>query len=186
VEATPGGSRRDWAVGPEVRALADELLPVFYADLKRLAHRERARVGGGHTLQTTALVHEVYLRLRRARGWNDEAHFLNAAALAMRHALVNHAAARRAAKRGGDARHEPLDEEIEAFTAADESVLALHEALERLAREAPRLARVVECRFFAGYDEKATGAALDLSERTVRRDWTLARAWLHRELAASG
>ena len=91
-----------------------------------------------------------------------------------------------APKRGGDAPHEPLAEEIHASAAEDETVLALHEALERLAKVAPRLARVVECRFFAGYDEKATGAALDLSERTVRRDWTLARAWLHRELAASG
>ncbi len=142
----------------------------------------------GNTLQTTALVHEAYLKLRRTKGWNDDAHFLRAAALAMRHALVNHAEARRAAKRGGGATHIPVTDEIEALLplrAEDETVLALNAALERLALESPRLARVVECRFFAGYDERATGLALGLSERTVRRDWTLARAWLYRELAES-
>lgn len=170
----------------DVRALADELLPLFYSDLKRLARRERRRVGGGVTLQTTALVHEAYLKLRRGKGWNDDAHFLRAAALAMRHALVNHAEARLAAKRGGGATHVPVSEEIEAIALEDEEVVALNAALDRLALQSPRLARVVECRFFAGYDERSTATALDLSERTVRRDWTLARAWLYRELAATG
>jgi RNA polymerase sigma factor (TIGR02999 family) len=169
---------------PSERTLADELIPVFYAQLKRLAHRERSRVGAGATLQTTALVHEAYLRLRGSTGWQDDAHFLRAAALAMRHALVNHAEARVAAKRGGGARHLPLTESLGLATPLppDETVLALDEALRRLARESARLALVVECRFFAGYDERATARALDLSERTVRRDWTLARAWLYRAL----
>jgi RNA polymerase sigma factor (TIGR02999 family) len=175
----------DESLSPTVRSLADELLPIFYADLKRLAHRERARVGAGGTLRTTALVHEAYLKLRATRSWNDEAHFLRAAALAMRHALVNHAEARKAAKRGGGIPHLPLDAALDAAATNDETLLALDEALQRLARQSVRLARVVECRFFAGYDERETAQALGLSERTVRRDWTLARAWLYRELAGS-
>lgn len=173
-----------------VRSLADELAPLFYAELKRVARHERARVRGGLTLQTTALVHEAYLRLRGSGRWNDDAHFLRAAALAMRHALINHAEARVAAKRGGGAVHVPLDEALDAapldgHTALDDdTVLALDQALDRLAAHSERLARVVECRFFAGYDEAETARALALSQRTVRRDWALARAWLHRELAA--
>ncbi len=179
----------DGLITPEIRSLADELLPTFYADLKRLARRERSRVGAGLTLQTTALVHEAYLKLRGSDGWNNDTHFLRAAALAMRHALVNHAEARLAAKRGGGAAHLPvseaLDAGIEVSFAHDEILLALDQALERLAARSPRLARVVECRFFAGYDERETARTLELSERTVRRDWTLARAWLHRELSPS-
>jgi len=181
-DAAPA-SAWDESLPPAVRSLADELLPIFYADLKRLARRERSRVGAGGTLHTTALVHEAYLKLRGSRSWNDEAHFLRAAALAMRHALVNHAEARRAAKRGGGIPHLPLEEALDVGTASDETLLALDEALQRLARQSERLARVVECRFFAGFDERETARALGLSERTVRRDWTLARAWLYRELS---
>src|SRR5277367_4862490 len=101
------------AVPPEVQLLADELVPVFYQELKRLARRERSKVGAGATMQTTALVNETYIKLRSAKGWNDDAHFLRASALAMRHVLVNHAEARRAAKRGAGAAHLSL-------TAADE------------------------------------------------------------------
>ena len=176
-------SRWDESLPPAVRSLVDELLPIFYADLKRLARRERVRVGAGGTLHTTALVHEAYLKLRGTRSWNDEAHFLRAAALAMRHALVNHAEARRAAKRGGGIPHLSLDAALDVGTASDETLLALDEALQRLARQSARLAQVVECRFFAGFDERETARALGLSERTVRRDWTLARAWLYRELS---
>ncbi len=186
-DAAPAtASAWDESVPTDVRRLADDLLPIFYADLKRLARRERARVGAGGTLHTTALVHEAYLKLRDARSWNDEAHFLRAAALAMRHALVNHAEARRAAKRGGGTLHLPLDEALEVGVASDETILALEEALQRLARQSLRLARVVECRFFAGFDERETARALGLSERTIRRDWTLARAWLYRELSGDG
>jgi RNA polymerase sigma factor (TIGR02999 family) len=175
----------DDAVPPQVRALADELLPLFYSDLKRLARRERARVGAGATMQTTALVHEAYLKLRRGTHWNDDTHFLRAAALAMRHALVNHANARLTAKRGQGAPHLPLTGVLEPPVIVDEQLVALDEALNRLAQQSPRLAQVVECRYFAGYDEVATARALGISERTVRRDWTLARAWLQRELAPS-
>ena len=184
-DAAPA-SAWDESLPPDVRSLADELLPIFYADLKRLARRERSRVGAGGTLHTTALGHVASLKLRGTRSWNDEAHFLRAAALAMRHALVNHAEARRAAKRGGGVPHLPLDAALDVGSASDEALLALDEALQRLARESARLARVVECRFFAGFDERETARALGLSERTVRRDWTLARAWLYRELSGGG
>ncbi len=166
----------------EVRKLADDLLPLFYQDLKRIAHRQRGRLAPSATLQTTALVHEAYLRLRGSRGWNDDVHFLRAAALAMRHALVNHAQARVALKRGDGAAHLPLTESLQIAGESDALILELDEALARLAQESLRLAQVVECRYFAGYDERETANALQISERTVRRDWTLARAWLHREL----
>jgi RNA polymerase sigma factor (TIGR02999 family) len=168
----------------EVRGLADQLIPLFYDDLKRLAHRERTRVGAGATLQTTALVNEAYLKLRGARSWNTDVHFLRAAALAMRHALVNHAMARLANKRGDGAIPLPITAALDVAVEDDATVLALNEALGRLAHDSLRLAQVVECRYFAGYDEAETARALDISERTVRRDWTLARAWLHRELSA--
>ncbi len=166
-----------------VRALADRLVPHFYDELKRVAHRERSRVGAGATLQTTVLVNEAYMKLRSAASWNDDEHFLRAAALAMRHVLVNHAQARLAAKRGAGATHLSLTGALEVADKEDEQLVRLHDALEELSREAPRLALVVECRYFAGYDEVATAKALNISERTVRRDWTLARAWLNRALA---
>jgi RNA polymerase sigma factor (TIGR02999 family) len=180
-----GQSRADWntEVSAGVQTLADELLPVFYEDLRRLARRERHRAHGGLTLQTTALVNEAYLRLRSARGWNDDTHFLRAAALAMRHALLNHAEARVAEKRGSGVEHLPLTAGLDVAADTDETVLAIDEALARLAQHSLRLAQVVECRYFAGFGERETARALDLSERTVRRDWDLARAWLHRELS---
>ncbi|MHA6203480.1 ECF-type sigma factor [Dyella soli] len=165
-----------------VQSLADELVPLFYDELKRLAHHARQRSGSGATLQTTALVHEAYLKLRHARPWNDDAHFLRAASLAMRHALVNHAEANRAGKRGAGAKHVDLDAALDIAAESDERILAVHEALNRLEQEAPRLVRVVECRYFGGCSEPETARALGMSERTVRRDWTLARAWLYREL----
>lgn len=184
VPPTPRADHWDRELAVEVKALADDLLPILYADLKRVAHRERARVGAGMTLQTTALLHEAYLKLRGATGWNDDSHFVRAAALAMRHALVDHAIERLTAKRGQGAEHLPLTEGLDVAIDSDESVLALNDALERLSRQSLRLAQVVECRYFAGYDEIATAKALGISERTVRRDWTLARAWLLRELSA--
>ncbi|HEX7435653.1 MAG TPA: ECF-type sigma factor [Caldimonas sp.] len=182
---TPRPAEWDPTLDSEVKATADALLPVFYADLKRIAHRERAKVGADMTLQTTALVHEAYLKLRGTAKWNDDAHFVRAAAIAMRHALVNHALERLTAKRGQGAVHVPLTEALEVAAASDESLVALDDALELLAKQSLRLAQVVECRYFAGYDEVATARALGISERTVRRDWTLARAWLLRELSSA-
>ena len=179
------GGAGDWddSMTPSVRSMADDLTPVFYAELKRAAHRERAKVGAGLTLQTTALVHEAYLKLRGSAGWNDDAHFVRAAALAMRHALVDHAVERLTEKRGQGCVHLPLTEALEAVAGSDETLVALDHALNGLARQSLRLAQVVECRYFAGYDEVATATALGISQRTVRRDWALARAWLQRELS---
>ena len=181
--ATSHPGHWDPTLAVEVRTLADALLPLFYADLKRLARRERARVSAGMTLQTTALVHEAYLKLRGTSKWNDDTHFVRAAALAMRHALVDHAIEHLAAKRGSGAEHVPLTESLDVAVASDESLIALNDALEQLAKQSLRLAQVVECRYFAGYDETETAKALGISERTVRRDWTLAKAWLLREMS---
>lgn len=177
--------RDDWNadLSEDARALADQLFPLFYDELRRMAHRERRRVGAGATLQTTALVNEAYLKLRRGPGWQTDAHFLRASALAMRHALVNHAAASQTAKRGGGEEVLPLLFASEVAVEWDASILALNEALGRLGSESSRLAQVVECRYFGGYTDVETACALGISERTVRNDWTLARAWLHRALA---
>jgi RNA polymerase sigma factor (TIGR02999 family) len=169
-----------------VRRLAAELLPAFYQQLRRIAHRTRARLGAGHTLQTTALVHEAYLRLGQSRGFVDETHFLRAAALAMRHALINYAQSRITEKRGGGGRHVTLSNVADLSVETDEGMLALNEALVRLAADDPRLADVVECRFFGGYGEADTARALGISLRTVQRDWLKARAWLFRELGGTG
>jgi RNA polymerase sigma factor (TIGR02999 family) len=170
------------AVSPEVHRIATALLPIFYDQLKRIAHRARARMGGGATLQTTALVHEAFLRLGPSRGFADETHFLRAAALAMRHALINYAEARVAAKRGGGELHLTLSHITDLAVQTDEGLLALNTAMEQLAAETPRLADVVECRFFGGYSEEDTARVLGLSLRTVQRDWLKARTWLYREL----
>ena len=169
----------------DVRRIAGELVPVFYDQLKHLAKRARSRMGAGYTLQTTALVHEAYLRLKDARSFTDDAHFMRAAALAMRHALINYAEARLAEKRGAGSLHVTLSHAGGIATDTDEGLLAVHEALERLAAESPRLADVVECRFFGGYGEEDTAKALGVSLRTAQRDWLKARAWLFRELQHS-
>ncbi|MEP6548684.1 MAG: ECF-type sigma factor [Gammaproteobacteria bacterium] len=163
----------------EVRRIAAELLPAFYQQLRRIAHGTRARLGGGQTLQTTALVHEAYLRLGQKRSFLDETHFLRAAAIAMRHALINHARSRIAEKRGGGSLHVTLSNIADLSVETDEGLLALHEAMVRLASEDPRLADVVECRFFGGYGEEDTARALGISLRTAQRDWLKARAWLY-------
>jgi RNA polymerase sigma factor (TIGR02999 family) len=166
----------------DVRRIAAELLPAFYQQLRRIAQRTRARYGGNHTLQTTALVHEAYLRLGQSRTFVDETHFLRAAALAMRHALINYSQSRLADKRGGGGLHVTLSHVGDLSIDSDEGLLALNEAMVRLSSEMPRLADVVECRFFGGYGEEDTARALGVSLRTVQRDWLKARAWLYREL----
>jgi RNA polymerase sigma factor (TIGR02999 family) len=176
-----GGSERQ-SDESAIQVLADELVPVFLDELRGIAHRERRRLGGAASIETTALVNEAYLRLRKARTFVDDRHFFCAAAQAMRHALINHAQARCAAKRGAGVAALPLAEADRAGLESDERLIAIGAALQALAREAPRLARVVECRYYAGYSEAQTAQALGVSERTVRRDWTLAKAWLYREL----
>ncbi len=168
----------------ETQRLAAELIPLFYEDLRRVARRERARVSAGGTMQTTALIHEAYLKLSRGSAFNSREHFLRASALAMRHTLVNHARDRIAMKRGGGAAQVSLDELPDIAGGDDAAILEINDALMRLARLNVRLAQVVECRFFAGYDENDTALALGLTDRTVRRDWVKARAWLRREMRA--
>jgi RNA polymerase sigma factor (TIGR02999 family) len=176
----------------EVVRTAESLLPLFYDEVRRIASRQRRTVLAGQTLQTTALIHEAYLKLRVAGDFNDHAHFLRSAALAMRHVLISYARYRTAAKRGGGEAIVPLNEEgaLEAVeitpevdVSADGELLDVNEALGRLAALSPRLAQIVECRFFAGYSDRETAEALGLTDRTVRRDWVKARAWLRRELA---
>lgn len=169
---------RDGRDGPLVDALAQ----MFYADLKRLARRERGRAGyPAPTLETTALVHEAYLKLARQDRFQGQAHFLNTAAMAMRQVLVGHARARLRHKRNPGAA--PLDiDRVEVLAESDERIVALDRALAELERAQPRLARIVECRYFAGYSEQETARALALSERTVQRDWAVAKALLYEAL----
>ena len=176
----------DMGAPAEIKQTAAQLLPLFYEDVRRVARRERRRLGAGETLQTTALIHEAYLKLHKSGSFNDQAHFLRSAALAMRHSLINYARDRVAAKRGSGAAMVSLDEATEVSASGDEDLLEVNEALGRLAALSPRLAQVVECRFFAGYGDKETAQALGLTDRTVRRDWIKARAWLRRELATAG
>jgi RNA polymerase sigma factor (TIGR02999 family) len=176
----------DIGAPPEVKRTAVELLPIFYEDVRRVARRERRRVGAGATLQTTALIHEAFLKLHRSGSFQNQAHFLRSAALAMRHALINYARDRVAAKRGSGAAVVPLVDAEEVRAPTDEGLLEVNDALGRLATLNPRLAQVVECRFFAGFGDAETAEALGLTDRTVRRDWIKARAWLRRELAQSG
>lgn len=167
---------------------AAQMVPLFYADLRRIARRVRWGAGASETLRTTALVHESFLKLRAAPAWNDRQHFLCAAALAMRQVVVDDLRQGLALRRGGGAEHVPLDEaEHQALDQADERILAVDQALQRLGAISPRLARTVECRYFAGYSEAETADALGVSVATVQRDWAKARAWLQRELqGASG
>jgi RNA polymerase sigma factor (TIGR02999 family) len=176
----------DIGVPADVKQTAEELLPAFYEDVRQLARRERRRVGAGDTMQTTALIHEAYLRLHKSGRFNDQGHFLRSAALAMRHSLINYARERVAAKRGAGAAIVPLEEAGEVGAPSDQDLLEVNDALNRLTALSPRLAQVVECRFFAGYGDEETAQALGLTDRTVRRDWIKARAWLRRELAESG
>ena len=162
---------------------ADALVPVLYRDLRRIARHARFRVSAGATVQTTALVHEAYLKLRSSAGFSDRAHFLRAAAMAMRHILVNLARDAQAQKRGGGAEHVGLDDDEPTMAAGDaQQLLEVDRALQRMRVLNERLADVVECRFFAGFSEEETAAALSLSDRTVRRDWIKARAWLRDEI----
>ncbi|CAA9312931.1 MAG: Gll4071 protein [uncultured Gemmatimonadetes bacterium] len=167
------------------RGPLDRAFPQVYDELRLLAHRQLDREAEGHTLGTTALVHEAYLRLAGSGGveWHDRGHFFALAATAMRRILVDHARRRGADKRGGAPRPVPLEDA--AALAIEERagmLVALDEALERLAALDARQARVIECRFFGGLTEEETAQAVGVGLRTVKRDWAKARAWLYQEL----
>ncbi len=166
-------------------AALDDLFPHVYAEVRALAHRALGRRRAGQTLNTTALVHEAYLRLsgKPDATWESRRHFLAVAAKAMRHLLVDRARRRKAQKRGGGLPPLSLDEtEIPVDDRADE-LLALNEALESLGEKDDRLVRTVELRFFAGLSVEETATVLDVSPRTVKRDWALSRAYLYRALS---
>ncbi len=174
-----------WSEGDEAALAA--LVPRVYGELHHLAHHYLRSERPGRTMQTTALVHEAYLRLvdtRRIR-WESRAHFLGVAAQAMRRILVDAARARATGKRGGGTSRVPLDEVPVLAPERDEDLLALDEALVALAGVDPRKARVVELRYFGGLTEPETAAVLHVSAATVQRDWQVARAWLLRELSAT-
>ncbi len=160
------------------------MLPAAYDELRQIASRYLARERVGHTLQTTALVHEAYLRLlgRGDLGDGDRTHFLGTAARAMRLILVDHARRRNAAKRGGHAARVPLDDTLAMYEARCQDLIALDEALARLSQMDPQLGRVVELRFFGGLTEEEAASVLQVSPRTVRRSWRIAKMWLWSEL----
>jgi len=165
----------------------DDLFTLVYAELRRIAGRQLRGERAGHTLGTTALVHEAWFelaKLERIR-WESRAHFLALAAQAMRRVLIDYAVARRSQKRGGGKAHEPLeDDALIAVTERPDEFIALDEALQRLAAINERHARIVECRFFGGMSVEETADVLGTSPATVKRDWALARAWLNRELSS--
>lgn len=178
-----------WGEGEE-RAL-DELISLVYPELRRIARLFMRRENPQHTLQTSALINEAYLRLvdQQAVAWNDRAHFFAVAAQVMRHILIDHARRHRYAKRGGGAQRVDLESVVVA--AADERAtefVALDEALKRLAKIDPRKEKIVELRFFGGLTVEETAEVMKISEITVKRDWRSARAWLLREIGdgASG
>jgi RNA polymerase sigma factor (TIGR02999 family) len=167
---------------------AAQLLPLVYDELRQLAAQKLAREKPGQTLQATALVHEAYLRLVGGEGegrdqrWNSRGHFFAAAAEAMRRILIDRAREKRAEKRGGTRKRLDIDAVDLATTATPDQLLALDEALAKLARGAPAVARLVELRYFAGLTVGEAGKALGISTATAYRDWDYARAWLHGEL----
>ena len=165
-------------------AALERLLPLVYQELRALARRQRSRRGSAETLNTTALVHEAYEKLaRQDAGWNDRAHFFRVAAKAMRDVLVDYARQQQAAKRGGKQPDLALDEmRLVAIERTDE-VLALDEALTRLAALDARQSEVVELRYFVGLTIPETAEVLGLSPATIKREWTAARAWLYREMS---
>jgi RNA polymerase sigma factor (TIGR02999 family) len=153
-----------------------------YDELRRIAHRYVQRERDGHTLQTTALVNEAYLRLagQQKIEWQSRAHFFAVTAQVMRHILIDHARRRHYAKRGGDAPHVPLDEAAGMSGQRAAELVALDEALDELAKLDPRKSRVVELRYFGGLSMEETAEVLEVSLMTVRRDWRVAKAWLYK------
>lgn len=164
---------------------AEELLPLVYAELRQLAAKRLSEEPSGQTLQPTALVHEAYIRLvdsETASNWQSRGHFFSAAATAMRRILVENARRKQALKRGGDLRRQDVDAADIAAAGRDYDHLALDEALQQLAEQHPRKAKLVDLRYFAGLTTEQAARAVGVSLATAERDWRFARAWLHQEL----
>lgn len=166
---------------------SERLFPLVYDELRRLAAIYLQRERPDHTLQPTALVHEAFLRLvgEDEQRWENRAHFFAVSARAMRRILIDHARGRHAAKRGGQAKRVPLSDEPGVVPDRDEYLMALDEALDRLAQLDERQARVVELRFFGGLTIEETAQVMGVSHATIERDWAMAKAWLHREVTAN-
>lgn len=177
------GLLQAWSAG-DAEAL-EKLTPLVYRELHRAARRYMVGERSGHTLQTTALIHEVYMRLVDVRNidFQNRAHFLAICAQLMRQILTDFARSRHYQKRGGGAHHLPLNEALVVSSRPDRNLVELDEALKRLALFDERKSRVVELRFFGGLDVKETAKVLSVSSQTVMRDWRLARIWLLRELS---
>ncbi|HET6891885.1 MAG TPA: sigma-70 family RNA polymerase sigma factor [Pyrinomonadaceae bacterium] len=175
----------DWSNGD--KTALDKLMPLIYDELRRLAHRYMSRERAGHTMQTTALVNEAYVRLvnRKNVQWQDRAHFFAIAAELMRTILVDHARSHATAKRGGGARKFSLDEALVVSQERAAEVVSLDEALKALALIDPKQSRIVELRFFGGLTIEETAEVLDLSAATIKREWNTAKAWLYHELSKS-
>jgi RNA polymerase sigma factor (TIGR02999 family) len=173
---------RRWSQGD--KAALGSLIPLVYDDLRRLANFYLQQEGNARTLQSTALVHEVYLRLcgQQDPAWANRAHFFAVAAKMIRRILVDHAREKSAVKRGGDVQARPLDEALTIPAQSEIDLAALNEALDDLATVDARKSQVVEMRFFAGLAAKDIATVLGVTEPTVRRDWSIARAWLYRRL----
>lgn len=175
------GLLEDWKHG-DPTAL-QKLTPLIYDELRRIAHRYAQRERNGHTLETTALVNEAYLRLAgEKRDWQNRSHFFAVTAQVMRHILIDHARRRHYVKHGGEVQHVPIEAASVMASERAAELVALDEALEEFARLDPRKARVVELRYFGGLSLEETAEAVGLSLMTVRRDWQAAKAWLYRRL----
>jgi RNA polymerase sigma factor (TIGR02999 family) len=175
---------RAWSNGEE--DALEQLIPLVYNELHRLAHRYMSLEHRELTLQSTALVHEAYERLIDLKdvSWQNRAHFLAVSAQLMRRILVDYARSRRYAKRGGGWRHVPLNEAVAVFPDRRTDIVALDDALRALAEIDPRKSRMIEMRFFGGLSAKETAEVLNVSPETVLRDWRLAKVWLLRELSS--
>jgi RNA polymerase sigma-70 factor, ECF subfamily len=173
----------DWTGGDE--GALEKLFPLVQPELHRLAHQYMSRERAGHTLQTTAIINEAYLRLvdNTKPVWQGKTHFIAAAAQWMRRIMVDHAREHHALKRGGGAVKVTLDEAALVTEARSEELLALDEALGSLAQQDPRKGKIVELRYFGGLTVEETAEFLKLSQRTVEREWTMAKAWLYRALS---
>ena len=175
---------RDWSANTGDDS-SDALLKLVYTELHRQAHRYLQKERAGHTLQTTALVHEAYLKLaeQKSVAWESRSHFFAIAATMMRRILIDYAKTKHRVRRGGVQSDLPLEDALTiSVSESDFDLLALDEALDRLAAKEAHLAKIVELRFFSGLDVIETAEVLGSSESTVKRDWQIAKAWLHREL----
>ena len=183
LEATePGAADLDDYCPAEFRESVTQLAPVLYHDLKKLAHSQRVKLFSPNTLTTTALINEAFLKLYEQPQFRSQRDFLRIAAVTMRHLLIDRIRQQRANKRGGDLDRVPMEDIEDLVVENADTVVAVHEALAQMAEFAPRMAQVVECRYFAGFSDREIAEALDITERTVRRDWVAAKAWLASEL----